>query len=173
MGLVNAEGCWPVIGVPYPQWADADERPVGVLGALQTVRVLINVASQAPFTLVAREDVGAPLALNAHFVIPADNRGDLWGYLDIAVFSRSNGGVEHDLPSVGCRNVDEGGLGCTVRARRLRPRRARGRERSSPALRGPSVCLPGDCQTQQEVTPGPAVSTTDRRGGASWSRAWR
>src|SRR5512133_301895 len=76
-GLVNGEGPEPVVAVPQPVWADPDVDDVRIMGAFRAVWVLGEVRLHTAIVVGSRRNVGGPLTLHCHLVVPADDHRHL------------------------------------------------------------------------------------------------
>jgi len=93
-GLLDGERSGPVIAVPQPAWADANVHDVVIMYAFQAVRVLGEVGLQTAVPVGARRDVGGPLALHGHLVVPADDQRYVSKGGQVAVLPRASTGIE-------------------------------------------------------------------------------
>jgi hypothetical protein len=84
----------PAIAVPQPTWADADVHDFGIMGPFHAVRVLGEVGLQTAIAVGARRNVGDPLALHGHLVVPADDQRYLSKGGQVAVLPRTSTRVE-------------------------------------------------------------------------------
>jgi hypothetical protein len=73
-GLLDGEGPGPVIAVPQRTRADPNVHYVAIMGTFHAVWVLGEVGLQTAIAVGARRNVGRPLALHGHLVVPADDQ---------------------------------------------------------------------------------------------------
>jgi hypothetical protein len=64
-------GLGSVLAVPQPAWAYPDVHNVVIMGAFHTVWVLSEVGLQTAITVDASRNVGDPLTLHGHLVLPS------------------------------------------------------------------------------------------------------
>ena len=86
-GLLDGGGPGPVVAVPQPAWADADVHDVGIMGAFHAVRILGEVRLQTAIAVGARRNVGGPLTLHGHLVVPANDQRHLSKGGQVAILS--------------------------------------------------------------------------------------
>jgi hypothetical protein len=113
--LLDGKGPGPVIAVPQPAWAHADVRNVVIMSALHTVRVLSEVGLQTAITVDARRNVGDPLTLHGHLVVPPDDQRYLSEGGQIAKLPRTATRVEDQLASPRRGDANQCRLWCAVR----------------------------------------------------------
>jgi hypothetical protein len=113
--LLDGKGPGPVIAVPQPAWAHADVHNVVIMSALNPVRVLSEVGLQTAITVDARRNVGNPLTLHGHLVVPPDDQRYLSKGGQIAKLPRTATRVEDQLASPRRGDANQCRLWCAVR----------------------------------------------------------
>ncbi len=113
-GLLDGEGPWLVVAVPQPAWADAHMHDVVIKGALHPVRVLGEVSLQTAIPVGARRNVGGPLALHGHLVVPTDDQRYLSEGGQVAILPRTSTRVEDQLASLSSSDANQRRLRCAV-----------------------------------------------------------
>jgi hypothetical protein len=113
--LLDGKGPRPVIAVPHPAWAYPDVHNVVIMGAFHTVRALSELGLQTAITVDASRNVGDPLTLHGHRVLPPDDQRYLSEGGQIATLPRTSTRVEDQLASPSRGDANQGRLWCAVR----------------------------------------------------------